>query len=370
MAALRHRCGDAIRFSGVGGEHMTAQGLDSLFPISDLSVMGFFEVLPRLPRLLARLKQVREAALDLRPEALVTIDAPGFNFRLAKRLSGAGIARIHYVAPTVWAWRPGRAKEIAGCLEHLMTFLPFEPAYFEPHGLPSSFVGHPAVEAAGGDGIGFRRRHGVEAAAPLLVVLPGSRRMEIERHLPIFEAAVRRLRDRWPRLATAVPAAPGVADSVITAVGRWPGRNLTVLGEAEKLDAFAAAEAALAVSGTVALELALASTPTVIAYRGNPLSAAIVRRLALVRYASLVNILLQREEQPERLQENCRPDQLSDAVAGLLAQGRQRTAKATACTIRRMLTPDGARPSQKAADVVLRVADEFARAAAHAAPAR
>lgn len=363
MAALRERCGARIRFSGIGGEQMAAQGLESLFPISDLAVMGFLEVLPRLPTLLSRLRQARDAALQLRPDALVTIDAPGFSFRLAKRLSGAGIPRIHYVAPTVWAWRPGRAKAVAGFLEHLMTFLPFEPAYFEPHGLPCSFVGHPAVEAEPGDGAAFRRRHGIDAQAPLLVVLPGSRRMEIANHLEVFSATVARLRERWPKLLAVVPAAAGVAENVMTAVGRWPGRNLTVLGETEKLDAFAAADAALAVSGTVALELALAGTPAVIAYRGNPLSAAIVRRLALVRHVSLVNILLEQDVQPELLQENCRPDKLLHAVAGLLTARHAHASEDVARKIRALLTPEGARPSLRAADVVLKVARAYARAA-------
>lgn len=356
MAALRERRGEQIRFSGIGGPQMAAQGLDSLFPISDLSVMGFLEVLPRLPKLLSRLRQAHLAALRLRPDALVTIDSPGFSFRLAKRLAGAGIPRIHYVAPTVWAWRPGRAKAVAGFLEHLMAFLPFEPAYFEPHGLACTFVGHPAAEVEPGDGAAFRCRHGIDAAAPLLAVLPGSRRMELGKHLPIFEATLARLRARWPELVAVVPAASGVAESVITRVGRWSGRNLTVLGEAEKRDAFAAANGALAVSGTVTLELALSRTPAVIAYRGNPISAAIVRRLALVRNASLVNILLQREEQPELLQANCRPEKLAEAVANLLTQSRERQLEATARTIRQMLTPEGARPSLKAADVVLQVA--------------
>lgn len=353
MAALRERRGDALRFSGVGGASMARQGLDSLFPLADLSVMGLMEILPRLPRLLARLRQATDAALRLRPDALITIDAPGFNFRLAGRLAGAGIPRIHYVAPQVWAWRPGRAREIATQVDHLMTLLPFEPAFFQAHGLACSFVGHPAVEAGTGDGAAFRARHAVAPETPLLALLPGSRRMELAHHLTIFQATLARLRRDTPGLVAVVPAAPAVAETVLTAVGRWPGRNLTVLGEAEKLDVFAAADAALAVSGTVSLELALAGTPAVIAYRGNPLSAAIVRRLALVRYASLVNILLEREVQPERLQQDCRPELLAETVADLLRRGRDEAARASAQRLREILTPGRERPSLEAADVVL-----------------
>lgn len=356
MAALAERTEGRVHFSGVGGEAMAAEGMTSLFPMTELSVMGLAEILPRAPRLLGRLRQTHDAALAARPDVLVTIDSPGFGFRLAKRLKRSGLPLVHYVAPTVWAWRPGRAKRIAGFLDHLLALLPFEPPYFERHGLACSFVGHPVVEggAGRGDGVRFRARHGL-GEAPLLALLPGSRSMEVERHLPIFETTLVRLRRQRPGLVVAVPAAPAVATAIMTGVGRWPGRNLVVMGEAEKFDAFAAAEAALAVSGTVTLELALAGTPTVVAYRASPLTAAIVRRLIRVDYASLTNILLEREVQPEYIQENCRPDRLAAAVEVMLSEPRADGLSEHSRSLRSMLTPGDTSPSLRAADVVLKV---------------
>jgi lipid-A-disaccharide synthase len=356
MAALGERTGGRARFSGVGGEAMSAQGLQSLFPMSELSVMGLAEVLPRVPRLLRRLRETRTAALATRPDALVTIDSPGFNFRLAKRLRSNSIPIVHYVAPSVWAWRPGRARKVAGFLDHLMALLPFEPPYFERHGLACSFVGHPAVEGGvvAGEGGRFRQRHEV-GATPLLALLPGSRMMEVARHLAIFEATLARLRHGQPELVAVLPAAPAVASAVLTGVGRWPGRNLVVVGAAEKLDAFAAADAALAVSGTVTLELALAATPTVVAYRGNPLSAAIAKRLLCIEHVSLANILLGRELQPEFLQENCRAEDLAAALETRLAGRTDESLAEAARTLKSMLTPEGTSPSLRAADVVLEV---------------
>ena len=355
MQALVARTGGRVRFSGIGGEAMAAAGLDSLFPMTELSIMGLAEILPRVPRLLRRLSQTRDAALAARPDVLVTIDSPGFAFRLAKRLRGRGIPLVHYVAPSVWAWRPGRAKTVAGFLDHLLTLLPFEPPYFERHGLACSFVGHPAIEGgmAEADGSRFRDHHGI-AEAPMLAVLPGSRAMEVERHLPIFEATVGRLRQRWPDLVVALPTAPTVADAVASEIGRWPSRNLVLEGEGEKFDAFAAADAALAVSGTVTLELALAGTPTVVAYRTSPLTAAIVGKLILVEHVSLANILLEREVQPELIQARCRPDLLT------AARSRDETPDRTTETLRAMLTSDAASPSLAAADAVLAVIEASA----------
>ncbi|MDP6706130.1 MAG: lipid-A-disaccharide synthase [Alphaproteobacteria bacterium] len=356
MSALGERTHGRARFFGVGGEAMSAQGLESLFPMSELSVMGLAEVLPRVPRLFRRLRETQAAALAAGPDALVTIDSPGFNFRLAKRLRGHGIPLVHYVAPSVWAWRPGRARKVAGFLDHLLALLPFEPPYFERHGLACSFVGHPAVEGGVGAGEGERFRQGHQVgAAPLVLLLPGSRMMEVGRHLPIFEATLARLRRGQPDLVAALPAAPAVAGAVLTGVGRWPGRNLVVVGEAEKFDAFAAADAALAVSGTVTLELALAATPTVVAYRGNLLSAAIARRLLRIEHVSLANILLGRELQPEFLQENCQADGLAAALEARLAGGADEPLAEAARALKSMLAPDGARPSSRAADVVLEV---------------
>ncbi len=358
MAALKERTGGAIRFAGVGGEGMAAQGLDSLFPMADLSVMGVAEVLPRLPKILRRLGETTDAARRLRPAAVVTIDAPDFCFRLAKRLRGAGIPLIHYVAPSVWAWRPGRARKIAAFLDHLLALLPFEPPYFQREGLACTFVGHPVVESGvdRGDGPKFRERHGIAAGAPLICVLPGSRRSETSRLLPVFAKTVAGLRSSRPDLVAVVPVIGAAADEVVRAVADWPVPTTVIRGRADKIDAFAAADVALAASGTVALELAMAETPAVIAYRVSPVSAWLARRLIRVSYVSLVNLVLDRPVMPELLQEECRPELLTASLDVLLTdEAARRTQIEAGREALLRLGRGGPSPGERAAAVVLDV---------------
>jgi lipid-A-disaccharide synthase len=355
MAALRERAGD-VTFSGVGGLAMAAQGLSSLFPMAELSVMGFAEVAPRVPRLLRRIGETARAARSLRPSALVTIDSPGFNFRLAGRLAGSGIPLIHYVAPQVWAWRPGRARRIAAFLDHLLALLPFEPPYFEAVGLPCTYVGHPAIEAGAdrGDGPAFRARHGIAAEATVLLVLAGSRGMEVSRHLSLFGEALNRLAPRIADLHVVSATVPGVAEHVRQAAAAWPVPTLVVEGEGEKYDAFAAADGALAVSGTVVLELALARVPTVVAYRANPVSGWLARRLVTVDYVSLPNLILDRGALPELLLGECRPDRLAAASEEILVDRDARDAQSRAMgEVAAKLEVAGLPPSHRAAETVL-----------------
>ena len=361
MAALKTRAGGRIRFAGVGGARMIAEGLNSLFPMGELSVMGYLEVVPKIPHLLARIRETASAARARRPAALVTIDSPDFSFRVARRLADEGIPRIHYVAPQVWAHRPGRAATIARFLDHLLALLPFEPPYFEAVGLPCSFVGHAVVEegADGGDGRGFRARHGIAPDAPLVCVLPGSRHGEVARLLPVMEATLARLAGRFRGLRAVVPTAEAVASAVTEHARRWPVETYVVAGPQEKYDAFAAADVALAASGTVALELAIAGVPMVITYIWNPLTAWAARRMIRVPYACLVNLLLDRPVVPELLQENCRPDMLAEAVAALLSDGAARAAQtADARRAVEELGLGGPPPSQRAAEVILGIIDE------------
>ncbi len=358
MAALRQRASDQVRFSGIGGDAMAAQGLSSLFPIEELSVMGLFEVLPRALGLLRRIRQVAETAIAERPDVVVSIDSPGFSLRVAQRLRGQGIPLVHYVAPQVWAWRPGRAAKIAGLLDHLLTLFDFEPAYFEPHGLPCTVVGHSIVEsdAGRGDGAAFRRRHGIAPDARVLVLLPGSRHGEVSRLMPVYAETLARLRRSDPGLAVVLVAAPAVTDAVRARAGAWPGQPVMLPPASEKYDAFAAADAALAASGTVTLELALAGLPTVVAYRINPMTAMLARRLIRVDHASLVNILLQREVSPELLQDDCQPDRIAATLQGLLADGRAHCRQqAIAREVAGRLAGDGPPPSLRAAEAVLKV---------------
>jgi lipid-A-disaccharide synthase len=357
MAALKAETGGRIRFAGIGGEAMAAEGLESRVPLSELAVMGLVEVIPHIRRISRIIAETAADVTARAPAALVTIDAPAFSLRVSRRVAAPAIKRIHYVAPSVWAWRPGRAKKIAGFLDHLLALLPFEPPYFEVHGLKTTFVGHPALEPAArpADGAAFRERHGIPLDAPLLCVLPGSRAGEVRRHAPVFARTLARLEAGHPALRAVVPTVPTVRGLVEAAVSAWPVRTV-VVGQDEKRDAFAAADAALAASGTVSVELAAARVPTVVGYRANWLSAALAGALLKVEYASLVNIVLNREAQPEFLQHRCTPGKLARAVARTLDDpvARARQIEDCAAALARM-APAGPPPSVHAARAILSV---------------
>jgi lipid-A-disaccharide synthase len=365
MAALRERTEGKLAFAGVGGPRMIEQGLRSLFPMSELSVMGLAEILPRVRHYLRRMSQTAEEIRRLRPAALITIDAPGFTLRVTPRVRGLGIPCIHYVAPSVWAWRPGRAKKTARLVDHLLALLPFEPPYFEREGLPCTFVGHPAVEsgAGRGDAAAFRARHGLGADRRIVIMLPGSRRGEVNRLLGPFTEALRLLQAGRPDFTVVVPVASGTTEIVREGLVGAGLDILVVEGDREKFDAFAAAEVALAKSGTVTLELALAGLPTVIGYILNPVSHAILDRIKVGRFAGLPNVVLDRELMPELLQQACQPPALAAELAKLLDNPAARAAQiAGMARVGEMLSVPGSRPSLAAADAVLRVVAEKALA--------
>ncbi|GBQ29500.1 lipid-A-disaccharide synthase [Gluconacetobacter azotocaptans] len=323
MAALRAR-DPALRFAGVGGTRMEGEGLASLFPLRDLAVMGLVEILPRLRHLSRRLDQAVDHIRRTVPDAVVTIDSPGFALRLLRRIAGLDIPRIHYVAPQVWAWREHRVREFPGLWDRLLCLLPFEPEFFGRHGLEARFVGHPVLQSGAdrGDGAAFRARHGIAPDAPVLILMPGSRRSEAPRLLPVFGATMRILRDMCPGIVPVVPVSPVVADTVRRGVAGWPVQPVIVTEPDDKHDAFAAAGAALTKSGTSTLELALAGVPMAVTYRVNPLTAAMARRLIRVPYVAMVNLLAGHRLVPELLQERCRPDLLAATVRRLLTDGR------------------------------------------------
>lgn len=358
MAGLRAET-PGIEFVGVGGERMAAQGLASLFPMAEIALFGVFEILPRLWRLRARVLETVEAVLAAKPDALVTIDSPGFNQAVAKRVRARdpSIKLIHYVAPTVWAWKPGRAKKYAALFDRLLALLPFEPPYFTREGLDCVFVGHSVIEGGAdkGDGAAFRARHNLPAEKPVVVLLPGSRRGEISRLLPIYQETVALLRrSHGDGVALVVPTVPTVRHAVAAAAASWDLPALVVEGEGEKFDAFAAGTAALAASGTVSLELALARLPAVICYRLNPLTVALFRRFMRVRYANLVNLMLDRMSAPELLQEDCRPDLLHRELARLLDDPAARAAQiADVASVSAWLGEGETPPSRRAARAVL-----------------
>ena len=332
MRALKVRTGGKLQFCGIGGPRMTSEGLKSLFPMEDLAVMGLAEVLPRLPTLLRRIGEAQTDIEQKRPDVLVTIDSPDFCFRVARKVKAAdpGLPIVHYVAPTVWAWRAGRDKKVARFLNHILCLYPFEPPYFEAEGLSATFIGHPiagklqapsSLEASAAD---FRARHGIPDEAQVLAVLPGSRSGELDRHLPVFGRTLEKLADGGWRGQVVLPTLERHLDRLRQETADWASRPIIVPGEDEKWLAFAAADAALAASGTVTLELAAAGVPSIVAYRVSALTAAIGRRMIKVDHVGLVNVLLKEEVMPEFLQDDCTPEQLAPALADLLESADKR----------------------------------------------
>lgn len=357
MAALRAVAGEEVRFAGVGGEAMAAEGLESLFPIEELSVMGLVEVLPRALSIVRRMSETAGAIRRLSPDAVVTIDAPAFANGVWRRLGNVDAPLIHYVAPTVWAWRAGRARKLARKIDHLLALLPFEPPFFEAEGLDCTFVGHPGLEAEidTGDGAAFRARHGI-GSGPVIGLLPGSRRNEVSRLMPIFADAIRRIAAADPGIRIVVPAVPAHADTIRNAVARWPRPVTVVADRRQRYAAMAACDVAIAASGTVTLDLALAGVPMIVAYRLNPLTVSIVRRMIRIRHFTIVNLILDRPAIPEFLQERCTGGRLAEAALRLLRDAEARRAqREAAATALAALRPEGNIPSVRAAEAILDV---------------
>lgn len=338
MRRLREETGGAVSFSGIGGEAMEAEGLASIFPMRDIAVMGFVELAPHLRRVMRRLREAVDAVAEAKPDALVTIDAQVFSARLAKRTvkTSPVTALVHTVAPTVWAWKPWRARKAARYLDRMLALFPFEPPYFEREGLACDFVGHPLIERVArmdaGAGERLRSELGIAAGAPVLLVAPGSRASEVSRLLEPFGSAAERLAQARPGLSVIVPAAAGVAEIVRDAVGRWP-LKVHILdssgleyeaAEARKFAAFSASDVALAASGTVTLELAAMRVPTIVGYRMPRVNEAILRRMIRIDTGQLVNIILGEKIIPEYWQDACNGETLSDALEALLGDGGAR----------------------------------------------
>ncbi|MCC6007996.1 MAG: lipid-A-disaccharide synthase, partial [Rhodobacteraceae bacterium] len=313
-----------VAVSGIGGAAMEAQGLESLFPMQELSVMGLAEVLPRLPALLRRRDEAAAAVLAAKPDALVTIDSPDFCLRVAARVRRASprLPVVHYVAPSVWAWRPGRARRMAAHVDHVLALLPFEPPYMTAAGMGCDFVGHPVVAEPVADASSCSAlwaELGIGPDEDALVVLPGSRRGEVARLAPVFGAALARLAAAGHRPRVIVPAARDVAGQVAEAIRGWPGAPVLLdprgLGaeeaEARKRAAFRLARGALAASGTVSLELAAAGCPMVIAYDMAPLSRLIMGAMLRVDTVTLVNLVSETRAVPEFIGRDCRPEAIA-----------------------------------------------------------
>lgn len=366
ISALRERMGDRLRVEGIGGERMAAAGLASMVPLSDLAVAGVAEVLPRAPLILRRVRETVAVIQRLRPDAVVTIDSSGFSWRIAQRLRRRGerLPLVHYVAPMVWAWRAGRARRVARWYDHLLTLLPFEPPYFERVGLPATYVGHPVLESGAdrGEAARFRSMHGIREDELVVTVLPGSRAGEVNRLVPIFGAALIRLEQIVGPFRVAVPTVDIVADTVAAGMRDLPGRPVLVRGPQAKYDAFAASRAALAASGTVALELALARLPMVVGYRLNPMTEALLDRVLKVRQVNLINLILGRPVVSELLRGDCTPERLAAAAAQLIRDERVRSEhRAGYDEAVRRLRAGGDSPSRNAADRILAIIAERRR---------
>ena len=348
---------------------MAAEGLASRFPMEELSVMGIAEVLPRLPNLLRRIRETGDAVAAWAPDALVTIDSPDFSLRVAKRARSLrpGLRTIHYVAPSVWAWRPGRAAKMARVIDHVLALLPFEPPYMQAAGMTCDFVGHPVAterQATPEEVAALRAELAIAPDQPVLALLPGSRRGEVTRLAPVFAEVARRLRTAAPDLAVIVPAAPSVVGHLDAALKPdaqgWPHvldpRGFTPPAwEARKRAAFAAADVALAASGTVSLELAAAGTPMVIAYDANPVTVWLAKRLVRVETATLVNLVTDTRAVPEFFAERCRPELIAPAVETLFADPSASAAQvAAADRAMQLLGRGGEPPGLRAARSVLR----------------
>ena len=358
MASLRELAPDPVAFGGVGGEAMAAQGFASLFPIDDVAVMGYLPVLARMRTLLRRIRQTVDDVVANRPDILVIIDSPGFTHavaaRVRKRLPGLSI--VDYVSPSVWAWRPWRAAGMRRFVDHVLALLPFEPeAHRRLDGPPCTYVGHPLIERLselrpGPADIGVRER-----SPWSVVVLPGSRRSEIERLMPVFGLALARLARTVGPVEAVLPAVTRHRALIERLALAWEAPVRIVAGEGAKYAAFRQARAALAASGTVTLELALAGVPMVVAYKVSRVEEAVARRLIQVPTIVLPNLILGENAMPEFVQAECTAERLAAALAPLIAGGEARDRQVAA--LERidglMRLPGDEAPSRSAARVVM-----------------
>jgi lipid-A-disaccharide synthase len=358
--ALKRRLGDGVRFVGVGGRQMAAEGVESPFDISEISILGLFDGVLAYPRVRRRLNDAAALAAREKPDVAVLIDSWGFTIRLAHLLRKADpeLLLIKYVGPQIWATRPERAKSLARAVDHLLTIHAFDAPMFEAAGLPVTFVGNAALSLDFSAADGSRLRADIAAGPddPVLLVLPGSRPSEIERVLPAFEDTIKILKEQRPGLHVVVAAASTVSDVVRARVAGWPHRAHVVEGDAAKLDAMKAATVALACSGTVTTEVALAGVPVVVAYRLGPVTYAVLKRLIRTRFITLFNIAAQAFVAPELVQDDCNGPALAREVAMRLDDPalRRSQVEAQSAALEKM-GRGGPDPSEAAADAVLEV---------------
>lgn len=359
MHALKNEAD--VSFAGVGGESMQAEGMETLFPISDLAVMGIFEVIPHLPKILGRIKQTLDDIEAKKPDIVVTVDSWSFSKQIHLGLIKRGIKvpHIHYVAPQVWAWKSSRAKQIKKWVDHLLMLLPFEAKYFAPYGVAYTYVGHPVIEGGSdkGNAARFVTMHNLSQKDFILTILPGSRKTEIKYLLPVFEQVVEKMAQLHPNLKVVLPTVETVKDKIEKAIAHWKVPVLIVTGEMARYDAFAASTMALAASGTVSLELAMAGTPHIIAYKMNKLTGWVAGYLLRkkIKYVNLINILSDEQIIPECLQDACNLDKIMLELDKLQGQGGKVQMQKARKALEMLGAGEALTPSQKAAKEVLKI---------------
>ena len=363
MRAMADKCPD-VEFCGIGGESMEREGLKSLFDISDLAVMGLAEVIPSIPLILKRIRQTVADIEAKKPDIVITIDSWSFSARIHKALKkkNLGIPQVHYVAPQVWAWKKKRAKTMYKYIDHLLTLFPYEPKYFTPYHLETTFVGHPVIESSvvWGKSEDFRCRYNIEDECRIMAVLPGSRKTEVSRLLPVFLEFVRVFKQKHPEFCFVIPTVHTVEDQVRKMVEESGLPIIVVNNESDRHDAFVAADLAVAASGTVALELAMVDVPHVITYRVAPLTAWFAKHFLHIQFVNLSNILLGREIVPELLQHDCNVDNIMYYMEEFLKKGSlyERQMEGFA-KVREILGLGEQTPSANACDVILKIIGKY-----------
>ncbi|MGE0252390.1 MAG: lipid-A-disaccharide synthase [Dongiaceae bacterium] len=354
MGALKAQHSN-INFIGIGGPLMQAQGLQSFFPYEELALMGLVEIIPHIRHLQKRIQRTADYLRQINPAALITIDSPGFNKRVVKKIGKGRFPLIHYVAPSVWAWRPGRAKVMAKLYDAVLCLLPFEPPYFERAGMKAYFIGHPIVESGAGigDAKRLRQKLNINPNAKVICLLPGSRKGEIARHMPLFRQTMARLQERYGQVVALLPTLPHLQELIAPHIKNFPTPLHILTAEQDKHDAFALSQIALAASGTVTLELALAGLPHVVVYRVNWLTALIARQLVKTPWITLSNILLQKNTVPEYIQERATPHLVTEAIAELLDNPTKRMDQIASLEEASQKLKQTALPSEAAAKAVL-----------------
>jgi lipid-A-disaccharide synthase len=357
MDALAERAPGGVRFRGVGGPRMADRGLASRFPMSDIALFGITSIIAHIPTILRRVRETVEALNENPPDALVLIDCPGFTRRVGRaiRKLRPDIPIVFYVSPSVWAWRPGRAAEMRPYVDHLLALLPFEPAIHKKlGGPPTTYVGHPISERIADLRPNAEEQARRAAGPPQILVLPGSRRLEIQRLSPLFAGTIAKVADMLGPIDLVLPAVPRLRGLIDRTIADWPVKPRVVEGEEEKFAAFRTARAALACSGTVTLELAVAGIPQVVAYRTGWLEAQIARRLITAETAVLANLVLGETVVPEFLQEFGSVETVAPALAAVIRDTPQRKAQLAAFgKLDKIMGFGGEDPSHKAAKVVL-----------------